>query len=370
MYILNCILLFLVQVWDVISNKEAVDIVASAPGRGTAARALIDCATRAWRLKYPTSKNDDCAVVCLYLEHACATDVAKAQKNVTNIPKVEVSTTVNDKTANTGSISPSHSIMLEHSGTVRRSEEIVPVAESAEVKKNPEKSMGQSKRSLADCISTAEDEEWSALEGITRVNSLLSLPRFLSVDKGSIHLTGLKIFFFFKVGGSLINFAFILTENSKLAVNFLVQFQCKIHVMVCCCKFIDLSGLKSNGVSLIIKLTAYNLLYQFVIFVALLVYPLNLYYWNHVRLPNYVSHVSMKYLSVSIVFHICWEHSLNTSYLSFVILLSFWTKECEAVLTTTCHILTFLCRYVIFHLVLVWLYVDIYFHCKLQYLGI
>lgn len=219
---------------------------------------------------------------------------------------------------------------------------------------------------------SCDEHYWSTVTILWVLLSVAIFVGYAAIVKQSqrIHLTGLKIFFFFKVGGSLINFAFILTENSKLAVNFLVQFQCKIHVMVCCCKFIDLSGLKSNGVSLIIKLTAYNLLYQFVIFVALLVYPLNLYYWNHVRLPNYVSHVSMKYLSVSIVFHICWEHSLNTSYLSFVILLSFWTKECEAVLTTTCHILTFLCRYVIFHLVLVWLYVDIYFHCKLQYLGI
>uniref|UniRef100_A0A162A184 PPM-type phosphatase domain-containing protein n=1 Tax=Daucus carota subsp. sativus TaxID=79200 RepID=A0A162A184_DAUCS len=171
-------------VWDVISNKEAVDIVASAPGHSTAARALIDCATRAWRLKYPTSKIDDCAVVCLYLEHACTTDVAKAQSNVTSTLKEEVSMTVNDKVTDIGSVSPSHSVVLEHSGTVRCSEEIVPVAEASE-DKNPEKSMGQSKRSIADCISTAEEEEWSALEGITRVNSLLSIPRFLSADKGS-----------------------------------------------------------------------------------------------------------------------------------------------------------------------------------------
>ncbi|KAL8147027.1 putative protein phosphatase 2C 66 isoform X1 [Apium graveolens] len=171
-------------VWDVISNKEAVDIVASAPGRSTAARALIDCATRAWRLKYPTSKNDDCAVVCLYLEHAFTTDVAKAQSNVTGTPKEEVSMTVDNKSSDIGSISPSHSVMLAHSGTVRCSEEIVPVAQSAE-ERNSVKSIGQSKRSLADCISTAEEEEWSALEGITRVNSLLSLPRFLSADKGS-----------------------------------------------------------------------------------------------------------------------------------------------------------------------------------------
>nr|GFB76993.1 probable protein phosphatase 2C 6 [Tanacetum cinerariifolium] len=64
-------------VWDVLSTKEAIDIVAAGPSRATAARALVDCATRAWKLKYPTSKNDDCAVVCLYLD----------QKYVYNLPK-------------------------------------------------------------------------------------------------------------------------------------------------------------------------------------------------------------------------------------------------------------------------------------------
>ena len=164
-----------------------MDIVASAPGRATAARALIDCATRAWRLKYPTSKNDDCAVVCLYLDHACAPNVAQEQKDLTATlaPKEVLPVTVNDnKPTDIGSNSPSRSIMLEHSGTVRCCDEIVPVIETAE-DKHPGKRVGQSQRSLAECISTAEEEEWSALEGVVRVNSLLSLPRFMSFDKGS-----------------------------------------------------------------------------------------------------------------------------------------------------------------------------------------
>ena len=51
------------------------------------------------------------------------------------------------------------------------------------VSKEPERC--GSARSLADCISTNEEEEWSALEGVTRVNSLLNLPRKLSGDKKS-----------------------------------------------------------------------------------------------------------------------------------------------------------------------------------------
>ncbi|XP_044464530.1 probable protein phosphatase 2C 33 isoform X2 [Mangifera indica] len=52
-------------VWDVLSNKQVVDIVASAP-RSSAARALVESAVQAWRYKHPTSKVDDCAVVCLF----------------------------------------------------------------------------------------------------------------------------------------------------------------------------------------------------------------------------------------------------------------------------------------------------------------
>ncbi|KAM1142767.1 hypothetical protein EV1_031433 [Malus domestica] len=53
-------------IWDVLTNEEVVDIVALAP-RPSAARTLVESATRAWRLKYPYAKVDDCAVVCLFL---------------------------------------------------------------------------------------------------------------------------------------------------------------------------------------------------------------------------------------------------------------------------------------------------------------
>lgn len=166
------------QVWDVLSNKEAVDIVASAPGRTTAARALVDCAIRAWRLKYPTSKNDDCAVVCLFLEHVSSVSVAVMENDRTK--NHEGATEISDEGTEGLEVDFSHGCVLDHSGTLGSSSEIVPVSEATE-EKFPVKS--QSKRSLAECISNAEDEEWSALEGVTRVNSLLSLPRFLSSDK-------------------------------------------------------------------------------------------------------------------------------------------------------------------------------------------
>ncbi|KAJ0088775.1 hypothetical protein Patl1_33253 [Pistacia atlantica] len=51
----------------------------------------------------------------------------------------------------------------------------VPVRHGGLTEKFSEKSQGQLKRSLAECIPVAEDEERSALEGVTRVNSLLSI---------------------------------------------------------------------------------------------------------------------------------------------------------------------------------------------------
>ncbi|KAL5802047.1 hypothetical protein ACOSQ3_030509 [Xanthoceras sorbifolium] len=77
-----------------------------------------------------------------------------------------------------------HGFIVENLRSLRDSDEIVPISESTE-EKFVGKSQSPSKRSLAECISVAADEEWSALEGVTRVNSLLSLPRFLSGDKRS-----------------------------------------------------------------------------------------------------------------------------------------------------------------------------------------
>lgn len=50
-----------------LSNEEVVTIVGTCPTRSYAARAVVAAAVRAWRYMYPTSKVDDCAVVCLFL---------------------------------------------------------------------------------------------------------------------------------------------------------------------------------------------------------------------------------------------------------------------------------------------------------------
>ncbi|XP_052173817.1 probable protein phosphatase 2C 65 [Diospyros lotus] len=55
-------------VWDVLSNKEVIEIVASARKRSTVARLLVEYAILAWRHKYPNLKIDDCAVICLFFK--------------------------------------------------------------------------------------------------------------------------------------------------------------------------------------------------------------------------------------------------------------------------------------------------------------
>ncbi|CAA2987707.1 probable phosphatase 2C 6 [Olea europaea subsp. europaea] len=172
-------------VWDVLSNKEAVDIVASAPCYGTAARALVDCAMRAWRLKYPTSKMDDCAVVCIFLEHVSATGAVNAPNLQMKSPEWEQIKVLVEEDPEISNIDEAfQDALIVPSDSTKLSSEIVPVVEEVK-EKLPERSLGQSKRSLAEFLSTAEDEEWSALEGVTRVNSLLSIPRFLSFDRRS-----------------------------------------------------------------------------------------------------------------------------------------------------------------------------------------
>lgn len=152
------------------SNKEAVDIVASAPSQNSAARALVDTAVRAWRLKYPTSKNDDCAVVCLFLEDSPAEASTEVSESINHSHK-ESTESVTITLSKDGD-------KKEEAAT--KTDEIIPVWEIRE-DKTPESCRIKSKKTtLAECISVKDDEEWSALEGLTRVNSLLSIPRFFS----------------------------------------------------------------------------------------------------------------------------------------------------------------------------------------------
>ncbi|XVF41486.1 hypothetical protein PTKIN_Ptkin01aG0283400 [Pterospermum kingtungense] len=145
-------------IWDVLSNQEVVDIVASAPARSSAARALVESAVRAWRYKYPTSKVDDCAVVCLFLD-SNSNNLSSASNSKTKVQPTSMDLVDNDseKDNNFNVLT-----CLDRSGTVR---EVLPG--------------GNGEPSKQEEMNSDIGIEWSALEGVSRVNTLLNLPRFV-----------------------------------------------------------------------------------------------------------------------------------------------------------------------------------------------
>ncbi|MQL72621.1 hypothetical protein Taro_004962, partial [Colocasia esculenta] len=162
------------HVWDVLSNKEVVDIVASAPKRSSAARSLVESAVRAWRLKYPTSKVDDCAVVCLFL----SSDPSSEATAIAKVNEVEGPLDMFD--IRDDREEPSSLAVLDRSGTVRPSCEAFPEGNEA-----TQEGVGpQSQTSFDHDGTKVEGEDWFALDGVSRVNTLLTLPRFVSGGDG------------------------------------------------------------------------------------------------------------------------------------------------------------------------------------------
>lgn len=150
------------QVWDVLSNEEVVEIVSSAPTRSSAARILVESAAREWKAKYPTSKMDDCAVVCLFLDGKMDSESDYEEQGFSSATLQS-----NNHSGNVVESDDGHNSepCLQRNFTVRSSEENdqysrVPV--DIEDGEN----------------GGAEDQNWSGLEGVTRVNSLVQLPRF------------------------------------------------------------------------------------------------------------------------------------------------------------------------------------------------
>ncbi|KAL8171807.1 hypothetical protein V2J09_023611, partial [Rumex salicifolius] len=58
-------------VWDVVSNQEAVQIVASTRDRAKAAERLVKCAAQAWRRKRRGIAMDDISAICLFFHSSC-----------------------------------------------------------------------------------------------------------------------------------------------------------------------------------------------------------------------------------------------------------------------------------------------------------
>lgn len=57
----------MIQIWDVLSNNEVASIVWAAESEEAAAKAVVEAAAEAWK-RYPSSKHDDCTVVCHFLQ--------------------------------------------------------------------------------------------------------------------------------------------------------------------------------------------------------------------------------------------------------------------------------------------------------------
>ncbi|KAI3807823.1 hypothetical protein L1987_23758 [Smallanthus sonchifolius] len=136
-------------IWDVLTNNDVVNIVASAESRSCAARAVVESAVRAWKHKYPTSKVDDCAVVCLFLTpHPNPISTASATDPVGKNEPVK-----------------------KPGGAIQVSEGLAGEGTDADDDLADDE--------LFEDPAIGEDEiDWSALEGVSRGNTLLTLPQF------------------------------------------------------------------------------------------------------------------------------------------------------------------------------------------------
>ncbi|XP_073028006.1 probable protein phosphatase 2C 52 isoform X2 [Primulina eburnea] len=148
-------------VWDVLSNEEVVEIVSSAPTRSLAARIVVESAAREWKSKYPTSKMDDCAVVCLFLDGKMDSESDHEEQGFSSATLQSNHSCIAVESDDGQNVEP----YLQRNFTVRSAEDNnhysrVPI----------DMEDGQNAGS--------EEQNWSGLEGVTRVNSLVQLPRF------------------------------------------------------------------------------------------------------------------------------------------------------------------------------------------------
>lgn len=166
-------------IWDVLSIDEVVQVITQAPTRATAARALAESAVCVWRLKYPTSKVDDCAVVCLYVSQTYSAPSDGLTPNEGSKPNDIYNYSLCSNGSHRESGTPMAGLSSGHQNPQAsqslETEEIAPGEPSG----NPKTT--KQPRKLVDWLGAdgQEEEEWSVLEGETQVNSLLNLPRRL-----------------------------------------------------------------------------------------------------------------------------------------------------------------------------------------------
>lgn len=151
-------LLCIAQVWDALTNTDVVRIVASARKRSMAAELLVRRAVRAWKRKFPASKIDDCAAICLYLKDKPASSLTHSTSHVSRLGKV------NDSELSLSYYSTRSNIVSDQGGT------------ASEINS---KMTEDWKDTVLNCnVSQDAKEEWNALKEVDRVNTMLKLPQF------------------------------------------------------------------------------------------------------------------------------------------------------------------------------------------------
>lgn len=201
-------------IWDVLSNKEVVDIVSSVPSKSLAARAVVEMAVHSWRSKFPTSKVDDCAVVCLFIKEIVAFPPGRNIKKTT--PRKRTTSALFQKPSLVGISNrdrPSEVLQQQVSSNIKSG---VSSRSQSHSERNGKTEVGNPSQAMVDVESSqmlsheslgngermskqdssfgndvidntplygvVHEEEWSALDGVTRVNSLVNLPRFTPGD--------------------------------------------------------------------------------------------------------------------------------------------------------------------------------------------
>ncbi|KAM1038319.1 hypothetical protein ACFX13_033753 [Malus domestica] len=145
-------------VWDALTNTDVVKIVASARKRSMAAELLVRRAVRAWKRKFPASKIDDCAAICLYLKDKPASSLTHSTSHVSRLGKV------NDSELSLSYYSTRSNIVSDQGGT------------ASEINS---KMTEDWKDTVLNCnVSQDAKEELNALKEVERVNTMLKLPRF------------------------------------------------------------------------------------------------------------------------------------------------------------------------------------------------
>lgn len=113
-----------------LTNEEVINIVASAPRKSIAAKLLVKSAVKAWKYKFPGVMADDCAAICLFLKDS----LTKSSMEVTEENKFKR-------------------------------------------KKKHGRRSSKNVDTQTVLVATSNKDNWEALKGLSRANSLTKIPR-------------------------------------------------------------------------------------------------------------------------------------------------------------------------------------------------